>query len=128
MYELAESTDNPILRSISGPSDAYLRSRENARKRCDGSAEFFDEKPKAEKIGTRTLLVTLIMCITGLILFITGAVIFWGSNGHEKHNQGKDILVVSAILLLPGTYGAIVLFGTWRKWPGYSYRLIPSFD
>ena len=48
--------------------------------------------------------------------------------GKEKHGQGKDILIVSGILLVPGIYGVLVIFGTYMEWPGYSYRLLPSYD
>ena len=68
------------------------------------------------------------MFITGIVMFIVGSVYYWSSTGKEKHGQGKDILIVSGILLVPGIYGVLVIFGTYMEWPGYSYRQLPSYD
>jgi hypothetical protein len=62
------------------------------------------------------------------VLFITGATIYWSSTGEEKNSQGLDILIVSAILLLPGSYAVYILYGVWKRWPGFSFHQIPSYD
>jgi uncharacterized membrane protein len=52
----------------SGVSEAYLRSRENARKRCENSAEVFEARDPPETIGVRTFWVTVTVFILGLVI------------------------------------------------------------
>ena len=90
---------------------------------------YYDSEIKRkEKIGMKTFIAALVMFISGIVMFIVGSVYYWSSTGKEKHGQGKDILIVSGILLVPGIYGVVIIFGTYMEWPGYSYRQLPSYD
>ena len=62
---LAKSVINPLH---SGVSEAYLRSRENARRRSENSAEIFEEREKPERIGPKTIIVAITMFISGIVI------------------------------------------------------------
>ena len=61
-------------------------------------------------------------------MFITGAVFFWSSDGTENNAQGKDIMLLSLVMLLPGCYSGYVLYGAWMKWHGFYYESVPSLN
>ncbi len=131
------------------PSPAYFESMRIAtelRKR-DGWAEF-DKEEKPQQAGWKTILAAFIMLISGLVLFITGCVIYWGHTPEDTHT-GFDMLIVGAVcksifylmfvwhlllpvfvipVLLPGSYGGTILYGAWKGWPGYHVTQLTSYD
>ena len=125
--ELGSSmTTNPIHTGSRRVSEAYLRSKELARRREEENPSGYlpgERAHRLKSIGPRTLFVTLLLFVTGCILFIIGGVYYWSSTGEEQNGQGKDILIVSGILLLPGTYGTVVLLGSFLKWKGSLHTL-----
>jgi hypothetical protein len=38
------------------------------------------------------------------------------------------MIIAGTVMLLPGSYACIGLYGAWRKWRGYSFDAIPLFD
>jgi hypothetical protein len=70
-------------------------------------------------IGLKTLIMINFLLLGGFILFITGLVFFF--NPTNDAWIGVDLLAVSAIMLLPGIWGAINWYGTSRGWIGFSY-------
>ena len=38
------------------------------------------------------------------------------------------MIIAGTVMLLPGSYASIGLYGAWRKWRGYSFDAIPLFD
>jgi hypothetical protein len=70
--------------------------------------------------GIKYHLVLLIDCNFGC------QIDYRGSDGTEKHAQGKDILIVGSILLLPGAFSCYIYFGAWMKWQGFKYSQVPS--
>jgi hypothetical protein len=42
----------------------------------------------------------------------------------------KMLIIIHSISLvfLPGSYASFTLYGAWRRWPGYDYGQIPSYD
>jgi hypothetical protein len=122
------STENP-LHADEGPrrpSAAYMESlaRARANRIHDGESVMVRERLP----GWRTITSAIVFLLAGVIMFITGAVYRWTSDGTEKHNQGMDLLIVGGILLLPGMYATTVLIGAYLGWPGYSYNQVPSMD
>ena len=47
------------------------------------------------------------------------------AGGRER---AVSMCAVGAIAFLPGSYATWHLYGAWRRWPGYSYDLVPSYD
>ena len=108
------------------PSAAYMESwrRAQANRERDGI-----DPPNRDPVpGWRTIATSVVCLITGFILFTIGAVYKWSSDGSEKHNQGMDLIIVGAILLVPGSFSCWVLIGAWMKWPGYFYHQVPRME
>lgn len=42
--------------------------------------------------------------------------------------QGQDMIIAGSVMLLPGSYACIGLYGAWKKWRGYRFDSIPLFD
>lgn len=81
-----------------------------------------------ESIPWKKIIISACMIISGISLFITGAVFYWSSDGTENNAQGKDILLLSLVLLFPGLYSGHILFGAWMQWRGFRYDQVPSLD
>lgn len=55
--------------------------------------------------------------------------IYFGVQALEtEFDRGVSMCTVGSIAFLPGSYACWHLYGAWKKWPGYSYDLIPSYD
>jgi hypothetical protein len=44
------------------------------------------------------------------------------------YDRGVAMCSVGSIAFLPGSYATWHLYGAWRRWPGYTYDLVPSYD
>jgi len=119
--EMSSATDNPLHQRR--PSAAYMESLARAR----ANRHFEMDVPDVVRVpGWRTWVTAFVFLATGIITFIIGAVYYWNSTGEEQHNQGKDLLIIGGIMLLPGGYASSILFGAWMQWPGYHYHQVPE--
>jgi hypothetical protein len=114
MFQPSDTSDD-------GPSSAYMESMRRARE----SGAWDDARissPRVSKApGTKTKLVIIFFCLVGFCLFVSGATIYWnGDYGEDKRKTGLDLLVCSALPLLPGVYGAVMWAGSAQGWSGYS--------
>ena len=41
---------------------------------------------------------------------------------------GLSMIILGAIMFIPGSYGSFIIYGTYRGWHGYSYSQIPNYD
>jgi hypothetical protein len=46
----------------------------------------------------------------------------------EDFERGVSMTTVGSIAFIPGAYATAVLYGSWRRWPGYSFDHLPSYD
>mmetsp|Transcript_1006 Transcript_1006/g.1278 ORF Transcript_1006/g.1278 Transcript_1006/m.1278 type:complete len:106 (+) Transcript_1006:90-407(+) len=77
----------------------------------------------------KTTLAAVLMLSIGGVLFCLGALITWGKFSNKKDRErGLAMLVIGSILLLPGSYASVTLYGAYQGWPGYHYSAIPSYD
>ena len=106
-----ELIDETTSSTRSGVSDAYKESFKRARE----SARW--ESPTAvrrvsmfQAVGIKTLIFIIFLLLAGIVCLITGLVFFLsgpsatGEEGSEK--RGVDLLIVSAIMLLPGLWAS----------------------
>jgi hypothetical protein len=118
---------NPILNNsrASGPSKAFLESMRRAKEseawidtRISSSHPNINQR---SRIGVKTKLAIIGFLMLGLGLFTAGGVIYWsGDYGEDQMKTGLDLLVCSAIPLLPGIYGTVKWAGQSNGWEGYS--------
>lgn len=112
------TTSNPL--HYRGPSKAYMESYMRAQEERDKYPEPIEIQSKP---GWRTIVISILLMLGGLIMFIIGLVYFLSSK-----DKGRDLLIVGSVMLLPGGYSSYVLFGAWMKWRNFSYNSIPSMD
>lgn len=72
----------------------------------------------------RTTLCAGVLLLMGIILLTTGLVIFFGPGS----DRGLPILILGAIMFIPGIYSSYVLYGAWRGWQGFDFSMVPSYD
>lgn len=77
----------------------------------------------AEKKPWRTILTSFGFLACGFLLLVMSVTYF------SHHWSGAWALtLLAAILLIPGLYSSFVVIGTLRRWRGYSWHQIPSYE
>ena len=63
----------------------------------------------------------------GLALFILGGV---SKYFHIYEDYIRYIFTRCNLhaVFLPGSYSSFILFGAWRRWRGFTYDMVPSYD
>jgi len=51
----------------------------------------------------------------------------WFGESDKENSAGLSMIGLGALMCIPGSYGAVVLFGSWRRWEGYSYDQLPNY-
>jgi Transmembrane proteins 230/134 len=72
-----------------------------------------------------------LLFLVGWVMFIIGAAMYWNADPaatEGSRTQGMDFLIAGSIMILPGTYAVVVIFGSWMKWKGFGYHHLPSLD
>jgi len=46
----------------------------------------------------------------------------------RQKSQRTILIVLGLVTGLPGAYASATLFAAFRRWPGYRYDLVPSWD
>ncbi|CAM9997550.1 unnamed protein product [Phaeothamnion confervicola] len=64
------------------------------------------------------------MLLFGTVFIATGARLWF----HEGTERAYGLMMIGAILLLPGSYASYNLLGAYLGWDGFDYRDIPSYD
>lgn len=107
--------------SFSG-SSAYQHSMRIAKESGRWQAPSSDNMRRAGQIGLKTLLTISFLVIAGLILLLTGLVFFFSSREGTDDKKGYGMIIVAAIILVPGLWGAVNWWGTHNNWNGFSYE------
>lgn len=78
----------------------------------------------------KTTLWVLTLLIFGSVFIVLGVLEIVKSIFGAKVDEGVGIgmLVLGTLMFLPGSYGTLVVYGAYRRWDGWSYDQIPSYD
>mmetsp|Transcript_10775 Transcript_10775/g.37543 ORF Transcript_10775/g.37543 Transcript_10775/m.37543 type:complete len:110 (-) Transcript_10775:34-363(-) len=70
---------------------------------------------------------TVLMAVT---LFAVGTVfLVLGVNALKvDRERAIAMIVLGSICFLPGSWASYNLYGTWKRWPGFRYDYVPSYD
>ena len=79
-------------------------------------------------VGIRTVLASITLFIIGSFMIYYGQVDLRFGTESNSRDRGLSMIIVGSLAFLPGSYAVIALFGAWRRWPGYSFESIPSYD
>ncbi|KAJ8602691.1 hypothetical protein CTAYLR_003773 [Chrysophaeum taylorii] len=73
----------------------------------------------------KTAIAAISLLVLGSVLFVTSLADHWYK---PKRSQRFPLFVLSLLTLPPGAFASFVLFAAFRRWPGYSYTQVPSWD
>ncbi|XP_066910437.1 transmembrane protein 230-like [Clytia hemisphaerica] len=107
----------------SRPSVRYHRINKNDDGFID--AQFREPPPKIpyKAIGLAIFLFTL-----GTLLLTIGSLLFTGYFDVKYHDRTYPVIILGALLFIPGSYHVRIAFYAWKGYRGYSFTDIPDFD
>ncbi|KAJ1451586.1 hypothetical protein M885DRAFT_620754 [Pelagophyceae sp. CCMP2097] len=129
--EGAESpTANPLF---SGGGASAFRPTSPVRPRPPERGEFDYPLPaclkRLQKADTlpppKTALAAIFLLTLGIILSVLGLAEGWY---HSKGGHEFPLFVTGGVCVVPGAYASWCLWGAFRRWPGYRYDQVPSWD
>ena len=91
------------------------------------AANFFSNNAMSS-VGIRTVLASITLFTIGSCMIYFGQVDLRFGTESNSRDRGLSMIIVGSLAFLPGSYAVIALFGAWRRWPGYSFETIPSYD
>lgn len=81
-----------------------------------------------QKVPWKAIILATILCVGGLVTLVTGSLIVSG-HIHEKYGDRMwPLIILGAIMFIPGAYHIRIAYLAFRKKPGYSFDDIPEFD
>ena len=83
-----------------------------------------------QQLPPRTTLWVLALLVFGSVFLILGVSEYMTSifqMGGDT-SVGLSMIVLGALMFVPGSYGSFIIYGTYRGWTGYSYNQIPNYD
>lgn len=93
---------------------------------CDFTAAQFELPP--QKVPWRAISLAIFLFIFGSILLIGGSLIVSGHINSEYSDRVWPMIVLGAIMFLPGAYHVRIAYCAFREYPGYSFSDIPEFE
>ncbi|KAJ1450128.1 hypothetical protein M885DRAFT_533213 [Pelagophyceae sp. CCMP2097] len=75
----------------------------------------------------RTAVAAMFLFWLGSILLIIAAAEGWFENPVPK-GQRFAVFITGCVTFVPGSYATWRLWGAFRRWPGYKYDQVPSWD
>ncbi|KFM82151.1 hypothetical protein X975_06272, partial [Stegodyphus mimosarum] len=93
----------------------------------DGFVDLQFQKPQS-KIPWGGIILALFLFIAGTLLITFASLLFTGHiNG--KHTEGAwPLLILGALMFIPGVYHVRIAYFAYRGYPGYVFDDIPDFD
>ena len=76
----------------------------------------------------KTTLAAIVMLVLGSTFLLIGTSYYWAHFRDMDGDKGLAMIVLGALMFIPGSYASVVLFGAWRGWRGYQYSQVPSYD
>lgn len=73
-----------------------------------------------ECVGMRTVLAAFFLYFVGMLFVVVGYVIYF----NQKESRGMSMVIVGFLMLIPGTYGVTIVYGSMRGWQGYDRNSI----
>ena len=76
----------------------------------------------------RTALAALFLTTVGLVVIITGIYEKWYDVGPDVPYHFFTLFLLGFITFVPGSYATFNLWGAFRRYPGFEYDQVPSWD
>lgn len=77
-----------------------------------------------EEVPLRTVAVAVALLVAGIVFIGASVPIIL----KHKVTYAIPFLILGALTLIPGIYSCTILLLAYCGWPGYTFRLLPSYD
>ena len=87
------------------------------------------EDAKSTKIPYKSIMLAIVLFTIGTVLLVVGSLLvsgFWVPA--EYADRTIPVLILGCIAFIPGSYHTYIAWASYRRYKGYSYSQIPSFD
>ncbi|NP_001153327.1 uncharacterized protein LOC100114926 isoform 1 [Nasonia vitripennis] len=80
------------------------------------------------KIPWKAITLATLLFVGGTVMLVTGSLIVSGHIDTKYSDRMWPIIILGALMFIPGAYHVRVAVQAYRKVPGYSFDDIPEFD
>ncbi|KAG5333709.1 TM230 protein, partial [Acromyrmex charruanus] len=80
------------------------------------------------KIPWKAIMLAVLLFIGGTIMLIMGSLIVSGQIDSKYSDRIWPVIILGALMFIPGAYHMRVAILAYQKVPGYSFDDIPEFD
>eukprot|EP01039_Chlorochromonas_danica_P000804 gene804-873_t len=85
-------------------------------------------RPPRKRFPIRTTIAGVVLFLGGIIFLAVGLSIMFSSTRSHGKDRGTLLVILGSVMFLPGSYASVIIYGSFKGWPGYDYSLIPSYD
>ncbi|XP_048746843.1 transmembrane protein 230-like [Ostrea edulis] len=93
----------------------------------DGYIDLQFQRPPPKAPYKAIMLATLLFSI-GTVLLVVGALLLSGYISAEYSDRTWPVLIIGALMFIPGAYHVRIAYYAFKGYEGYSYDDIPEFD
>ena len=117
-FRLRETGENQTARNSSYRTDADAFRTDQ-----------FTVLNRRPQVPVKSIVLAISLFIIGTILLIVGSLLVTGVViPHKYSDRTIPVVILGAITFLPGAYHTYLAWGAYKKYKGFSYDAIPSFD
>ncbi|XP_039755206.1 transmembrane protein 230-like [Pararge aegeria] len=85
-------------------------------------------EPPTPKIPWKALSLAAFLFLVGTTLLVVGSLIVSGYIDTKYSDRLWPMIVLGAIMFLPGAYHLRIAYYAYKEYPGYSFSDIPEFE
>lgn len=109
--------------------------KSNSRSSTDGSFAEEDFQPR-ERVPLlprypppKTTIAAVLLLVGGIFFVSLGlSILYTNLLSSGRKDRGLALIILGSLMLLPGSYASFIIYASWRRWPGYDYSQLPSYD
>eukprot|EP01040_Poterioochromonas_malhamensis_P002915 gene2915-3100_t len=109
--------------------------KSNSRSSTDGSFAEEDFQPR-ERVPLlprypppKTTIAAVLLLVGGIVFVSLGlSILYTNLLSSGRKDRGLALIILGSLMLLPGSYASFIIYASWRRWPGYDYSQLPSYD
>ena len=125
----SESTGRDTLDSASAMSNMEVYGSDELK-----YEELTRQRPRVLRgragLPPKTTIWVLCMFTLGSIMLLLGFGQYydsWFGTSRKDGKIGLYMIGLGSLMFIPGSYATYILYGTWNRWDGFSYTMIPDY-
>ena len=85
------------------------------------------QNSRHRKIPYKEITLAVVLLVLGTIMLTLGSLML---TGHlpDAFDRGYPLVILGAILFIPGSYNTYTAYWAWRGAEGYSFSQIPQYE